>query len=123
MIVDSKVSLTAYEKYINEEDDELKRLLKRTCKSIKRHVEQLGKTIKIYTRSKALTLCFFHSYRTRLCDGIKRGHHFIQQSFEKILYCNLATFATLRTIDNGQPKTAGKRFLKLQDKRVHYMII
>jgi hypothetical protein len=80
------------------------------------------KTIKIYTRSKALICASVHTYRTRLCDGIKRGHHLIQQSFEKILYCNLATFATLRTIDKGQPKTAGKRFLKLQDKLVLYMI-
>ena len=43
MIVDSKVSLTAYEKYINEEDDILKiRYLKEHVHSIKRHVEQLG---------------------------------------------------------------------------------
>lgn len=43
MIVDSKVSLTAYEKYINEEDDELKsNFLKEHVNSIKRHVEQLG---------------------------------------------------------------------------------
>jgi DNA recombination protein RmuC len=37
MIVDSKVSLTAYEKYINEEDDDLK-LVKEHVNSIKRHV-------------------------------------------------------------------------------------
>ena len=43
MIVDSKVSLTAYEKYINEEDEELKsNYLKEHVNSIKRHVEQLG---------------------------------------------------------------------------------
>jgi DNA recombination protein RmuC len=43
MIVDSKVSLTAYEKYINEEEDALKiGYLKEHVNSIKRHVEQLG---------------------------------------------------------------------------------
>ena len=43
MIVDSKVSLTAYEKYINEEDDEQKSsFLKEHVNSLKRHVEQLG---------------------------------------------------------------------------------
>lgn len=43
MIVDSKVSLTAYEKYINEEDDDIKiSYLKDHVNSIKRHVEQLG---------------------------------------------------------------------------------
>ena len=43
MIVDSKVSLTAYEKYSNEEDDNLKSgYLKEHINSIKRHVEQLG---------------------------------------------------------------------------------
>jgi DNA recombination protein RmuC len=44
MIVDSKVSLTAYEKYINEEDDEQKSsFLKEHVNSLKRHVEQLRK--------------------------------------------------------------------------------
>lgn len=43
MIVDSKVSLTAYEKYINEEDDNLKNsYLKEHIVSIKRHVDELG---------------------------------------------------------------------------------
>lgn len=43
MIVDSKVSLTAYEKYINEEDESLKNsALKEHINSLKRHVEQLG---------------------------------------------------------------------------------
>ncbi|WP_163398936.1 DNA recombination protein RmuC [Flavobacterium fluviatile] len=43
MIVDSKVSLTAYEKWINEEDEILKNeFLKEHVNSLKRHVEQLG---------------------------------------------------------------------------------
>jgi DNA recombination protein RmuC len=52
MIVDSKVSLTAYEKYINEEDDDVKiNYLKEHVNSIKRHVEQLGnKIIRIYIK-------------------------------------------------------------------------
>jgi DNA recombination protein RmuC len=41
MIVDSKVSLTAMKKYINE-DDEVKVGFKEHVNSIKRHVEQLG---------------------------------------------------------------------------------
>ena len=43
MIVDSKVSLVAYERYVNEEDDIQKSLhLKEHIGSIKRHVDQLG---------------------------------------------------------------------------------
>src|SRR5690606_20555352 len=43
MIVDSKVSLTAYEKFCNEDDDILKPAhLKEHVNSIRRHVEQLG---------------------------------------------------------------------------------
>ncbi|HQV36535.1 MAG TPA: DNA recombination protein RmuC, partial [Flavobacterium sp.] len=43
MIVDSKVSLTAYERYTNEEDDLQKStFLKEHINSIKRHVEQLS---------------------------------------------------------------------------------
>jgi DNA recombination protein RmuC len=51
MIVDSKVSLTAYEKYINEDDDVKINYLKEHVNSIKRHVEQLGnKIIRIYIK-------------------------------------------------------------------------
>ena len=43
MIIDSKVTLTAYERYINEEDDVVKnQYLKEHVVAINRHVEQLG---------------------------------------------------------------------------------
>lgn len=43
MVVDSKVSLTAYEKYANEEDESLKAVyLKEHVNSIRKHTEQLG---------------------------------------------------------------------------------
>ena len=43
MVVDSKVSLTAYEKYVNEEDDVQQNIyLKEHVNSVKRHVEQLS---------------------------------------------------------------------------------
>ena len=62
MIVDSKVSLTAYEKYINEEDDEQKSsFLKEHINSLKRHVEQLGSKIIISIKWKVLILFYFSS--------------------------------------------------------------
>src|SRR5690606_29348113 len=43
MIIDSKVALTAYERYMNEEDEQLRATcLKEHVTAIKRHVEQLG---------------------------------------------------------------------------------
>ena len=43
MIIDSKVTLTAYERYVNEEDDNLKeQYLKEHVIALKRHVDQLG---------------------------------------------------------------------------------
>jgi DNA recombination protein RmuC len=65
MIVDSKVSLTAYEKYINEEDDEVKVGFKEHVNSIKRHVEQLGNKLSGY-KLKA-RFCIY-SYRLLLLN-------------------------------------------------------
>jgi len=61
MIVDSKVALTAYEKFSNEEDETLKSTyLKEHVNSIKRHVEQLGEKITtIYIKWKAQILYYF----------------------------------------------------------------
>ena len=43
MIVDSKVSLTAYERFSNEEDDlEQANFLKMHVQSIRRHIDQLA---------------------------------------------------------------------------------
>jgi DNA recombination protein RmuC len=43
--------LTAYEKYINEEDDDVKiNYLKEHVNSIKRHVEQLKKNYQVYIK-------------------------------------------------------------------------
>lgn len=43
MVVDSKVSLVAYERFVNEEDETLRLVhLKEHCNSIRRHVDQLG---------------------------------------------------------------------------------
>jgi DNA recombination protein RmuC len=68
--VDSKVSLTAYEKYINEEDDEVKVGFKEHVNSIKRHVEQLGnKNYQDLYQLKAQILYCIYSYRTCFCFG------------------------------------------------------
>lgn len=42
MIIDSKVSLTDYERYVNAEDDQRELYLKAHINSIKRHVDQLS---------------------------------------------------------------------------------
>ena len=51
IIVDAKVSLTSYERYVNEENDSLKlTYAKEHIQSIKRHVDQLNsKNISIFT--------------------------------------------------------------------------
>ena len=75
MIVDSKVSNTAYEKYINEEDDEQKSsFLKEHVNSLKRHVEQLEvKIISISIKMESPDFVFtFHPNRTCICNCSKR---------------------------------------------------
>ncbi|HAT64299.1 MAG TPA: DNA recombination protein RmuC, partial [Flavobacteriaceae bacterium] len=43
MIIDSKVSLVAYERFVNEEEDDTKaQFLKEHINSLKKHIEQLS---------------------------------------------------------------------------------
>ena len=63
MIVDSKVSLTAYEQFVNCDDESEKSLfLKDHINSLKRHIEQLSeKNMRIYIKLNLRILCYYSS--------------------------------------------------------------
>jgi DNA recombination protein RmuC len=105
MIVDSKVSLTAYERYINEEDDQQKSIyLKDHLSSIKRHVEQLGNKNyhDLYQMESPDFVLLFVPIESAFAIALNEDNSLYNKAFEQniIIVTPTTLLATLRTIDS-----------------------
>ena len=105
MIVDSKVSLTAYEKYNNEEDDILKvGYLKEHVNSIKRHIEQLGNKNyhDLYQIQSPDFVLLFIPIEPAFAMALNEDNSLYNKAFEKniVIVTPATLLATLRTIDS-----------------------
>lgn len=104
MIVDSKVSLVAYEQYINEEDETLKeRFLKEHVASLKRHVDQLSdkKYEDIYKIESPDFVLLFIPIEPAFAVALNSDTYLYNKAFEKniVIVTPSTLLATLRTID------------------------
>ena len=105
MIIDSKVSLTAYEKYINEEDDEQKtNFLKEHVNSLKRHVEQLGSKNyqHLYQMESPDFVLLFIPIEPAFAIALNEDTQLYNKAFERniVIVTPSTLLATLRTIDS-----------------------
>lgn len=105
MIVDSKVTLTAYERYINEEDDTLKaQHLKDHVIAINRHVEQLGNKNyhDLYQMESPDFVLLFIPIESAFALALNEDTTLYNKAFEKniVIVTPSTLLATLRTIDS-----------------------
>ncbi|TMM31176.1 DNA recombination protein RmuC [Polaribacter aestuariivivens] len=104
MVVDSKVSLVAYEQYINEEDELLKTsFLKQHVASLKRHVEQLSdkKYEDLYGIESPDFVLLFIPIEPAFAVALNSDTNLYNKAFEKniVIVTPSTLLATLRTID------------------------
>ncbi len=105
MIVDSKVTLTAYERYINEEDDTLKlQFLKEHVLSLKRHVDQLSEKNyhDLYEMESPDFVLLFIPIESAFALALNEDTSLYNKAFEKniVIVTPSTLLATLRTIDS-----------------------
>lgn len=105
MIVDSKVSLTAYEKYVNSEnEEEQKQYLKEHIGSLNRHVDQLSakKYEDLYEIESPDFVLLFVPIEPAFAVAINNDNQLYNKAFEKniVIVTPSTLLATLRTIDS-----------------------
>ncbi len=105
MIVDSKVTLTAYERFVNEDDEELKaNHLKEHVQAIKRHVEQLGEKNyqDLYHIESPDFVLLFIPIEPAFALALNEDVTLYNKAFEKniVIVTPSTLLATLRTIDS-----------------------
>ncbi len=105
MIVDSKVSLTAYEQYVNCDDEtEKQQYLKEHITSLNRHVTQLSekKYEDIYEIESPDFVLLFVPVEPAFAVAINTDNQLYNKAFEKniVIVTPATLLATLRTIDS-----------------------
>lgn len=104
MIIDSKVSLTAYEHYVNSDDEQEKeQALKEHIASLNRHVIQLSekKYEDIYEIESPDFVLLFVPVEPAFAIAINKDNQLYNKAFEKniVIVTPSTLLATLRTID------------------------
>jgi len=105
MIIDSKVSLTHYEQYVNTEDEQEKDLyLKQHIQSLNRHVEQLSskRYEDLYHIESPDFVLLFVPIEPAFAVAINNDNQLYNKAFEKniVIVTPSTLLATLRTIDS-----------------------
>ena len=103
MIIDSKVSLTDYERYINAEDDDKPQFLKAHVNSIRRHVDQLSEKNyqDLYDIASPDFVLLFIPIEPAFAVVVNEDNAIYNKAFEKniVIVTPATLLATLRTID------------------------
>ncbi len=105
MIIDYKVSLTAYEKYITgEADEQTSSFLKEHVNSLKRHVEQLGSKNyqHLYQMESPDFVLLFIPIEPAFAIALNEDTQLYNKAFERniVIVTPSTLLATLRTIDS-----------------------
>mgnify|MGYP003667169424 FL=1 len=104
MIIDSKVSLIDYERYVNAEDDERELYLKAHINSIRRHVDQLSdkKYEDLYDIESPDFVLLFIPIEPAFAVAINADNSLYNKAFEKniVIVTPATLLATLRTVDS-----------------------
>jgi len=103
MIIDSKVSLTAYERLVNADDDDKPQFLKAHINSIRKHVDQLSdkKYEDLYDIESPDFVLMFIPIEPAFAVAINEDNTIYNKAFEKniVIVTPSTLLATLRTID------------------------
>lgn len=104
MIIDSKVSLVGYERFVNEEDEDQKQLfLKEHLASIKKHIEQLSSKNyhTLYEMESPDFVLLFVPIEPAFAVAINQDNNLYNWAFEKniVIVTPSTLLATLRTVD------------------------
>ncbi|NER10977.1 DNA recombination protein RmuC [Muriicola jejuensis] len=103
MIIDSKVSLTDYERFVNAEEEMQENHLKSHIQSLQKHVEQLSskKYEDLYDMESPDFVLMFVPIETAFSVAINQDPALYNKAFEKniVIVTPSTLLATLRTID------------------------
>jgi len=105
MVIDSKVSLTAYEQFVNSDDDyEKSQFLKEHVNSLKRHIEQLSEKRyeDIYKIESPDFVLLFIPIEPAFAVALNIDNQLYNKAFERniVIVTPTTLLATLRTIDS-----------------------
>ncbi|MDG1715324.1 DNA recombination protein RmuC [Lacinutrix sp.] len=104
MMIDSKVSLTDYERYVNAYDEDRETYLKAHINSIRRHVDQLSdkKYEDLYDIESPDFVLLFIPIEPAFAVAINADNSIYNKAFEKniVIVTPATLLATLRTVDS-----------------------